>query len=677
MRIKFKNFIWIFAGFAAFLTASHASTPFSKYGVIQNVQNYSTNPFWDPSSPYNNTNMPQPVYATGPDVTTDECQRIVASLVTVQCMAQNNCVDTQLSDIRPAIMLQLSRMTGGNYATACGGYLDGIFNEYVNRYANAAPRGVPTSFPTATVPNPNINGNQIEIKNPLAPQKPDWAIEMQERKQELQDLQSQNGSGSVGLYSADFPTTYADLSFSERMANAQQGYEPFKDTKAYTELKIESEQEYLTRNKDTNSPDKKKVEEKEPKKEDNGLITEGIPEEFEALFPWYGILVVKAGSLDKYASLDFPIISTEYMKAHRDEFFPANSDKALGLSRGCTHSNHTAHDKDVINRATHITMGENDSFWSGSDYYVYDGKDVYWGWATIAGEVALALLTLGISAEASAAKAGIQMTAAGTKAIQTSSKAITAVKLTNKADKLNDAVKAAKAAKSGKNAAEVATRTKAIDALADAGITVKKGTSAKSLVNIGTALETAISTAKPLKWTSSLLKPWKLVASGAKNIVPTTKNLLGRGATWAKRFTTLGATGAVVGANYLGKEIIKAWGYSSAVLQDPSTGDVAFNSFGLLSDDDEEGRENVVSHGAWIQFNTIGTANEEDALNEAMRFAEELTKDINNINAQDPLCDVDIYVVQPAISNPEKIPGARSVYYILMNDDTKLQVRTK
>ena len=247
MRIKFKNFIWIFAGFAAFLTASHASTPFSKYGVIQNVQNYSTNPFWDPSSPYNNTNMPQPVYATGPDVTTDECQRIVASLVTVQCMSQNNCVDTQLSDIRPAIMLQLSRMTGGNYATACGGYLDGIFNEYVNRYANAAPRGVPTSFPTATVPNPNINGNQIEIKNPLAPQKPDWAIEMQERKQELQDLQSQNGSGNVGLYSADFPTTYADLSFSERMANAQQGYEPFKDAKAYTELKIESEQEYLTR----------------------------------------------------------------------------------------------------------------------------------------------------------------------------------------------------------------------------------------------------------------------------------------------------------------------------------------------------------------------------------------------------------------------------------------------
>ena len=29
------------------------TTLFSKYGQIQNVQNYSSNPFWDPSSPYN------------------------------------------------------------------------------------------------------------------------------------------------------------------------------------------------------------------------------------------------------------------------------------------------------------------------------------------------------------------------------------------------------------------------------------------------------------------------------------------------------------------------------------------------------------------------------------------------------------------------------------------------
>lgn len=195
--------------------------------------------------------MPQPVYATGPDITTDECQRIVRSLITVQCMNMNNCIDTQLSDIRPTIMLQLSRMSGGNYATACSGYLDGIFNEYISQYANAAPRGVATSFPTATTPNHNIGVNsQIEIKNPLVQEKPEWATEMQERKQELQDLQSQNGTNDYGIYANAFPTTYADISFSERMGNAQAGYEPFKDTSAYTTLKIETEKEYITRQQD-------------------------------------------------------------------------------------------------------------------------------------------------------------------------------------------------------------------------------------------------------------------------------------------------------------------------------------------------------------------------------------------------------------------------------------------
>lgn len=246
MRIILRHFLCIFAALAVFYTTAHASTPFSKYGVIQNVQNYSTNPYWNSDSPYNNR-MPQPVYATGPDVTTDECQRIVTSLVTVQCMNANNCIDTQLSDIRPAIMLQLSRMTGGNYATACAGYLDSIFNEYVAQYANAAPNGVATSFPTASVPNPNTEENQIQIQNPFAPKVPDWATEMQERKQELQNLQTQTGSNNYGIKSAAFPTTYADLSFSERLENAAKGYEPFKDMKAYRSMDIESQEEYFNR----------------------------------------------------------------------------------------------------------------------------------------------------------------------------------------------------------------------------------------------------------------------------------------------------------------------------------------------------------------------------------------------------------------------------------------------
>ena len=191
--------------------------------------------------------MPQPVYATGPQVKTDECQRIVTSLVTLQCMNANNCIGVELGDIRPAIMLQLSRMSGGNYATACAGYLDGIFNDYVSQFANAAPNGTPSKFPTPVAPNTNANGNQIQLNNPFATPAPDWATDMRERQLELQALHTETGTNNHQIQSADFPTTYADVSFTDRLENARNGYEPFKDAHAYREMDIEDEETYLAR----------------------------------------------------------------------------------------------------------------------------------------------------------------------------------------------------------------------------------------------------------------------------------------------------------------------------------------------------------------------------------------------------------------------------------------------
>ena len=191
--------------------------------------------------------MPQPVYATGPQVKTDECQRIVTSLVTLQCMNANNCIGVELGDIRPAIMLQLSRMTGGNYATACAGYLDGIFNDYVSQFANAAPNGTPSKFPTPVAPNTNANGNQIQLSNPFATPAPDWATDMRERKLELQALHTETGTNNHQIQSAEFPATYADVSFTDRLENARNGYEPFKDARAYREMDIEDEETYLAR----------------------------------------------------------------------------------------------------------------------------------------------------------------------------------------------------------------------------------------------------------------------------------------------------------------------------------------------------------------------------------------------------------------------------------------------
>ena len=241
MRAKNKFSKLLFVVCCILITqATQADTPFSQYGVIQNVQNYSSNPFWSPDAPYNQR-MPTAIYATGPDVETAECQRIVAGLVTTQCAMRNNCIDSQISDIRPAIMLQLSRMTGGNYATSCAGYIDDTFNEYVQRYGNAVPVGV-TAFPHATVANPTATTPDFEIENPYQPQLPDWQSDILERKLELQELQSMNGTNDAGLERAAFPTTYADLSLQERTENAATGYKPYAGKSAYRTMKIEDAQ---------------------------------------------------------------------------------------------------------------------------------------------------------------------------------------------------------------------------------------------------------------------------------------------------------------------------------------------------------------------------------------------------------------------------------------------------
>ncbi len=410
------------------------------------------------------------------------------------------------------------------------------------------------------------------------------------------------------------------------------------------------------------------------------------PEELESLFPWYGILVVKKGSLDKYANSDTPIISTEYMKSHKDEFFPGNSDRVLGLRRACTHGNHMAHDKDTINLAAHMTMNEDNSFWKGNDYYIYDGEDVYWGWATIAGEVALALATLGASAAAQASATSAQAAAASAQAagatLQAANAAIRTVKLTQDSAKINKAIRLAKAAKAGKDTAAVTSRTEAVAALADAGITVRKGARASELVKIGNSLDnikdTIQSATKTIPWTTAMVtglkNPWRLVKDGITTLKP--KNLAklyGPGVSWGRRFKNAIPVTTVAGVS-LWNELRKAWGYSTAAVKIDDN--LKFNSFGLLSADNLDGRENEVSHGAWLKFDEIGTANEDDALNEALAFAEAFQEDLTKENLKDNLCDdLDIYVVQPGVSNPEKM-RTREVFYVIQNPAGSIRVST-
>lgn len=232
---------------AATQYVNSAPKPVSPQGLIQNVQNYSSNPFWSPNSPYNQR-MPQPVYVQGTDVDTGDCQRVVSALVASYCAQKNNCIDTKLDDARPTLTVQLASISGHNYVTPCAGFIDSEFNTYRDNNTIAAPRanGV-TAFPAATQPVKTNTDSGIQIQNPYAPKAPDWATEMMERDQELKQLQSQNGAGNERVVKMDFPTTIADISFQERMENAAAGYEPYKDASAYQQLKLESEETYLQR----------------------------------------------------------------------------------------------------------------------------------------------------------------------------------------------------------------------------------------------------------------------------------------------------------------------------------------------------------------------------------------------------------------------------------------------
>ncbi len=206
--------------------------PLSKYGQIQNVQNYSSNPFWTPDSPYN-LRMPVPVYVQGTDVDTGDCQRVVSALITTYCSTRNNCLGISIEDARPTLTVQLASIPGHNYVTPCSGYIDTAFETYKKENAIAAPTGKTVAFPSATTPNPNANQQEVNF-NILQPQQaPDWAVEMKGREQELEQMQSQNAAGTNQVIKMDFPTTFADLSFTERQQVLKEGYQPYAGKSAY------------------------------------------------------------------------------------------------------------------------------------------------------------------------------------------------------------------------------------------------------------------------------------------------------------------------------------------------------------------------------------------------------------------------------------------------------------
>lgn len=220
---NFCKFLRISGVFALLFvcTLAHAGpTPFSQYGMIQNVQNYSSNPFYTPG--VYGAAYPKIAYNSGPALKPADCQVTVSTLIQNICATHNNCRNTTLADIRPEIMVALSKLPTYNYASSCAGYIDEIYKTYTNNNTNTG-NVTPTSFPSGT-----------SITVPTKPQ-----TEYEKRASELKALQQQTKNSTDNIAATEFPKTFDDLSFTEKNEIKRAGYEPYKDAQVYVPLNIE------------------------------------------------------------------------------------------------------------------------------------------------------------------------------------------------------------------------------------------------------------------------------------------------------------------------------------------------------------------------------------------------------------------------------------------------------
>lgn len=217
--------------------AQKAPSMFSTYGEIQPVQKYSSNPFWNKDSPYN-LRMPTPIYATGADLNTGDCNRVVADLIASFC-ASNTC--KKLSDVRPQVMVRLSQLPGHNFATSCGGYIDSEFEKYQIMYGNSFTKNIVKPVVNNQTAQPVIQTDNL-FKQPVDK----YAQGVADRTAELQSMQAQT-TPTPKLQAASFPKTIDDISFSDRMALRTEGYEPFQNMKAYRNLVVEGEEHFIER----------------------------------------------------------------------------------------------------------------------------------------------------------------------------------------------------------------------------------------------------------------------------------------------------------------------------------------------------------------------------------------------------------------------------------------------
>ena len=135
-----------------------------------------------------------PVVIDKMNINTEKCKSVVSGIIISECSLRNNCKDMSLMDIKPIVMVRLSKIPGGNFISACNGFIDSEFNNYLLSQKGGV------SFPKAVKNNSNLIDFNYKTQN----------------------------YNSKKLTKIDMPKTINDLSFAQRLNNKKKGYEQWR-----------------------------------------------------------------------------------------------------------------------------------------------------------------------------------------------------------------------------------------------------------------------------------------------------------------------------------------------------------------------------------------------------------------------------------------------------------------
>ena len=135
-----------------------------------------------------------PVVIDKMNINTEKCKSVVSGIIISECSLRNNCKDMSLMDIKPIVMVRLSKIPGGNFISACNGFIDSEFNNYLLSQKGGV------SFPKAVKNNSNLTDFSYKSQN----------------------------YNSNKLTKTDMPKTINDLSFAQRLNNKKKGYEQWR-----------------------------------------------------------------------------------------------------------------------------------------------------------------------------------------------------------------------------------------------------------------------------------------------------------------------------------------------------------------------------------------------------------------------------------------------------------------